>query len=246
MIMRPHRHSLFFVAVLALACGALADDKAKPSVVDSGSFGIIVQGSRVATETFRVEQRGQSSFVISQLKTEDATQATQTAELEMAANGSLKKYTWKETKPGDAVIVIEPQDAQFLSLRFTESASAAPKTTTFALSPATSIIDDNFFSQMQVMAWKYMASGCRPGPNGVNECVWNEQKLPIMNPHQQESLLISMTFIGQQKVKLKGVERNFKTFKLKGESGEWTLWFNDENKLVRVVIAAENTEVLRD
>ena len=55
-----------------------------------------------------------------------------------------------------------------------------------------------------------------------------------------------MTFIGQQKVKLKGVERNFKTFKLKGESGEWTLWFNDENKLVRVIIAAENTEVLRD
>jgi hypothetical protein len=229
-----------------LACTGRAEDKVKVSVVDSGSFGIIVKGTRVATETFRVEQRGQSSFVVSELKTEDATPATQTAELELAANGALKKYTWKETKPGDAGIVVEPQDEQFLSLRVTPNGTSVPKVSTHALSPATSIIDDNFFSQMQVLAWKYMAMGCRPGPNGVNECVWNEQKLPTLNPHQQEPLLIAMTFVGQQKIKMKGVEHSYKTFKLTGESGDWTLWFNDENKLVRVVIAAESTEVLRD
>lgn len=244
--MKGHRHALLLAAAALLACSALADDKNKPAVVDSGSFGIVVNGTRVATETFRVEQKGGSNFVTSELKTEDAAKATQTAELEMAANGTLKKYTWKETKPGDASIVIEPQDEQFLTLRFTTSGAEAPKVSSHALSPVTSIVDDNFFSQMQVLAWKYMASGCRPGPNGQNECVWNPQKLPVLNPHQQEALLVVMEFMGAQKIKLKGVEQSFKTFKVKGESGEWILWFNDDNKLVRVVIYAENTEVLRD
>jgi hypothetical protein len=229
-----------------LVSASFADDKVKPTIVDAGSFSIVVKGTRVATETFRVEQRGTSSFVISELKTDATPPVTQSAELEMNATGGLKKYSWKETKPGDATIVVEPQDEQFLSLRISENASAPPKVTTHALTPVTSILDDNFFSQMQVLAWKYMAAGCKPGPNGVNECVWNEQKLPTLNPHQQEPLLISMTFVGEVKRTIKGVEQRYKTFKLTCEAGVWDLWFNEENKLVRVVIAAENTEVLRD
>ncbi|HUS19172.1 MAG TPA: hypothetical protein VMZ25_05945 [Terriglobales bacterium] len=244
--MKYSRPALVLALALVSAKPTFADDKPKVSVVDSGSFGIVVKGTRVATETFRIEQRGQSSFIVSEIKTDDATQATQTAELELAPNGTLKKYTWRETKPGDASLTVEPQDEQFLTLRIAETSAAPPKVTTHALSPSTSIIDDNFFSQMEVLAWKYMALGCRPGPNGVNECIWNELKLPTLNPHQQEPLLIAMTYVGEVKRNLKGTEHLFKTFKLTGESGEWSLWFNSENKLVRVVIAAENTEVLRD
>ena len=241
------RCACFFLFLAASTASLAADDKVKPTIVDSGSFGIVVNGTRVATETFRVEQRGTSSFVISELKLEDPnSKVAQSAELEMAANGSLKKYVWKELRPGEAQIVVQPQDDQFLSVRVTENASSAPKELTHALSPVTSIMDDNFFSQMQVLAWKYMASGCRPGPNGQNECTWNPRQLPILNPHQHESLLVTMEFTGVQKFKIKGTEHSYKTFKIKGETGEWTLWFNEDNKLVRVVIAAENTEVLRD
>lgn len=243
---KRYPHSVLLLAAILLTATAIAQDKSKAHVVDSGSFGIVVNGNRVATETFRIEQRGESSFVVSELKTEDTAKATQTAELEMAANGALKKYTWKEVKPGDAAIHLEPSGEQFLSMRTTLNAATPPKVTTLALSSATSILDDNFFSHMQVLAWKYMASGCRPTPNGVNECLWQPGKLPILNPHVQEPLLISLEFLGQQRFKMRGVEQNYKTFRLKGESGEWTLWFNDENKLVKVVIAAENTEVLRD
>ncbi len=243
---KRYRHAFLALAASVAICSAWAQDKTRANVVDTGSFGIVVNGTRVATETFRVEQRGESNFVISELKTEDAAKATQAAELEMGANGSLKKYTWKEIKPGDAAIELEPSGEQFLTMRTTINAATPPKVLTLALSPATSILDDNFFSHMQVLTWKYMASGCRPTPNGTNECLWQPGKLPILNPHVQEPLLISMEFMGQQKIKMKGVEQNYKTFKLKGESGEWTLWFNGENKLVRVVIAAENTEVLRD
>ena len=243
--MKRYACSLFLLSALTVTVSA--EDKAKPTVVDSGRFGILVNGARVATETFRVEQRGTSSFVISELKLEDPnSKVMQSAELEMGANGMLKKYTWKEIKPGEAQIVVQPQDDQFLTTRITENGSSAPKEVTHALSPVTSIMDDNFFSQMQVLAWKYMASGCRPGPNGQNECTWDRRQFPILNPHQHESLLVSLEFTGMQKFKIKGEEHNFKTLKIKGETGEWTLWFNEENKLVRVVIAAENTEVLRD
>jgi hypothetical protein len=242
-----NRSARLFLCVMLLGLCGWADDKVKPTMVDSGSFGIVVNGTRVATETFRVEQRGASSFVISELKLEDPNnKATQAAELEMAANGSLKKYVWKEVKPGEGQIVVQPQDDQFLAVRITENAAAAPKDMVHALSPVTSIMDDNFFSQMQVLAWKYMAAGCRVGANGQNECNWDKRQLPILNPHQHESLLVTMEFTGVQKFKIKGEEHNFKTFKIRGETGEWILWFNEDNKLVRVVIAAENTEVVRD
>jgi hypothetical protein len=76
--------------------------------------------------------------------------------------------------------------------------------------------------------------------------VWEKRKLPILNPHQQESMLVTVEFVGLQPLRFKGEERTLKAFKLRGETDEWLLWFNDENKLVRVVIAAENTEVIRD
>jgi hypothetical protein len=76
--------------------------------------------------------------------------------------------------------------------------------------------------------------------------VWQKQKLPVLNPHQQSSLLVTIEFIGEQKLKMNGREQHFKTFKFDGEASAWVLWFNGENKLVRVVIAAENTEVVRD
>lgn len=240
------RNAILLGTVSLLATFVAADDKAKPTVVDSGSFGIMVKGARVATETFRVEQRGTSSVVVSELRTEDASKASQTAELEMAANGGLKRYTWKETKPGDATIVVEPQDEQFLSLRWSEGGTSAPKNTTMALTAATSIVDDNFFSQMQVLVWKYMAMGCRQTPDGQNECVWTPRKLPTLNPHQQEPMLINIEYGQQQRFKLKGVEHSYKIFRLKGESTEWTLYFSDDNKLVRVLIPAESAEVVRD
>jgi hypothetical protein len=239
--MKLRSYSLLLMGALTV-CG-WADDKAKPTTVDAGSFGIVVNGSRVATESFKIEQRGGSSFVISELKLDggDDKKAAQTAELELTGNGMLKKYTWKEVRPGTAQIVITPQDDSFLAVRISETSTAPAKDLTHALSAATNIMDDNFFSQMQVLAWKYMASGCRASNSGQNECVWEKKQLPILNPHQQESLLVTMEFNGEQRFKLKGQEHVLKAFKLKGETGEWSLWFNEENKLVRVVIAAENT-----
>ena len=69
------------------------DKNAKPATsVDSGTFGILVNGKRVATESFRVEQRSDFSTISSELKFSDASvQAVQTSELLMLPSGVLKR-----------------------------------------------------------------------------------------------------------------------------------------------------------
>ena len=252
MTFRKLRIILATATLVAATAAAQAGDVAKAAatpatVVDSGSFGILVNGKRVATEKFRMEQHNNINKASSELKFDGSeTQATQNAEMEVTSSGLLKKYTWKEVKPSKSQIVVEPDDDQFMIMHVSDGSNAPPKNSTHALSPATSILDDNFFSQTQVLTWKYMAMGCRGNASGKQECTWAPQKLAVLNPHQQQSLLVTLEYTGRQKVKLNGVFQELNTFSLQTETGDWKLWFNEENKMVRVLIPSENTEVVRD
>jgi hypothetical protein len=233
----------------AFAASDKSDKNAKPSsAVDSGIFNIYVNGKRVATESFRVEQRSDLNTISSELKFDDSTiQAVQTSELQLLPSGLLKKYTWKETRPAKSQIIVEPQDEQFMVAHVMENATDPAKDSIHPLSPATSILDDNFFSHMEVLAWKYMAFSCKPNLQGQAECKWQAQHVPVFVPHQQQSMIVEISFTGESKLKLKGAaETECKSFKLQGEGGDWLLWFDAQNKLVRVLILADNTEVLRD
>lgn len=240
---------VFFLGASLLALETRATDKdagkEKTAIVDSGSFAILVNGRRVATESFRMEQHNGSNTVSSELRSE-GSKSMQSAEMEVGADGALKRYVWKEVNPGKAQIVVEPQDSEFLVAHISDD-GAAPKDVTHPLSPAvTSIVDDNFFSQLQVLAWKYMVMGCHKLTLMENRCKWTELKLPIFNPHQQQSLVVTLNFAGRQNIKWKGSLHEFNTFRFTTEAGEWMLWFDDQQKLVRILIAADNTEVLRD
>jgi len=54
--------------------------------------------------------------------------------------------------------------------------------------------------------------------------------------------------VGREKVKIRGAERDLLRLNLLGESFSWALWVDDKDqfKLMRVLIADDNTEVLRD
>jgi len=248
------RISFFLAAVAVATAVSQAADTHKnatvsgdATVVDSGSFGILVNGKRVATETFKMEQKNNINRATSELKfAGDNVQATQNAEMEITSSGLLKKYTWKEVQPSKSQIVVEPTDDQFMVMHVSDGSDAPPKNFTHALTPATSILDDNFFSQMQVLTWKYMAMGCRPAASGKAECSWSPQKLAVLNPHQEQSTLVTMEYTGRQMVKLNGVMQELNGFSMQAETGQWKLWLNDDNKLVKVLIAGENTEVIRD
>jgi hypothetical protein len=237
---------LFLCMVVLAGVAAAGDQKGASGMVDSGTFNILVNGKRVATETFRMEQKDGMNVVTSELRADTAEKpAVQQAEMKVASDGNLKRYHWKETSPRKAELSLEPQDAFFV-MNVSEKDGTPSKQSTHPLSGFTSILDDNFFSQLQVLAWKYMALGCKPAPTGGSVCVWSEQKLPIFNPHQQQSQLITAVYLGLRKVTLNGAAQDYHALTFKAEAGEWMAWMDQKNRLVRVLIPGENTEVLRD
>lgn len=235
-----------WIPFLALALAMIAAAAEQSPIVDSGSFGIVVRGQRVATETFKMEQLKGVNIATAQLQMLDGSKSTQTSQMELLPNGALRKYTWKETLPSKAQVVVEPQDEAFMVVHAYENEGGSPKDVTQPLSPFTTILDDNFFSQLQVLAWRYLAMGCATQPDGKVSCDYREQKFPVFNPRQQLAQTVTVSMLGTQKLKFKSGEKTCKIIKLVAEAGDWMMWVDEQNKLEKVVVAADNIEVLRD
>jgi len=51
---------------------------------------------------------------------------------------------------------------------------------------------------------------------------------------------------GQEKLKLGAAERDLTRLTLKGDTGEWTIWVDDQFKVQKMSVPADNTEIVRD
>ncbi|MBZ5567950.1 MAG: hypothetical protein LAN64_08880 [Acidobacteriia bacterium] len=240
------RIALLLIAISAV--GFAADKKAAApvgNVVDSGSFGIFVHGKRVATEKFQIEQMADMSVAKSEFKVEEgATKAVQTAELVIAPNGDLRRYTWNELSPTKAQTTIEPQD-RFLVQHISTGPTVKPIDQPYILPPSTVILDDYFFSQREVLAWRYLAANCRPEP-GSPACKLQPAQFGALIPRQRTSLLVNIAYVGLETVNVHGQKRELSRFNLQSEGMDWGLWLDKNYKLIRIYIAADATEVVRD
>jgi hypothetical protein len=243
-----HKAALATVTCLALlAIAAPAADKkaAGPQMVDSGSFAVLMNGHRVATESFSITQDTGGSSITSQFKSEEGAQkAEQTSDLELLASGDLRKYEWKEVSPGQSHAVVEP-DQSFLIEHVWKIPTDKPLDQPFLLPASTSILDDYFFVQREVLAWRYLATNCKQ--EKVPSCPL-KQKAPMgtLNPHARASTLVTMDYAGREKVTIHGAERELIRLDMSSESGESSMWLDDSLKMQRIVVPAENTEVVRD
>jgi len=241
---------MLFLSLVSFPGSAAAKDKDKESAdkaVDSGSFGIFQNGHRVATETFSIQQNASGSVATSQFKTDNTVQekAAQSSELQLTEKGELRRYEWKELSPGHAQAVVVPND-EFLMERYSDSPEAKQHEQPFLLPASTSILDDYFFIQREILAWKYLATGCRQ-QNGQVQCPEKQRvQFGALNPHSRASMQVSLEFSGREKVPVRGVERELNRFNLQSEVGNWTLWLDDQFKLVRILVRDDNTEVVRD
>ena len=241
---------LVVVAALVLAASGLsAGKKDKPQkageIVDSGSFGVLVGGKRVATERFQVEKRDEGSVVTSELTVDDAKQkASQTSELQLTPTGDLQRYSWKEQSPGKGETTVEPKET-FLMEYITPNPAEKAQEVPFFLPRSTAILDDNFFIHRELLTWRYLGAGCRLGL-GQTSCRLQKMKFGVIVPRQGAFITVSMEYIGREKVKLGETERELNRFNLTGDGMDWALWLDDQHKLVRILIASDNTEVLRD
>lgn len=232
------------MAVTSLAAQPKKEKKPKEPVnlVDSGSFGVFVNGRRVATETFRIEERPSVKIVSSEFTTDDGSNAAQSSELEMAPNGDMREYRWKEVRPGKAqnIVKFEPN---FISQQVALNPQDKPRNLSYILPASTQVVDDYFFSHMEVLLWRYMASGCPPS----GACDLRKTQFGVFVPRKETPAIASMEYRGKEKVLFRGTQTELAKFSLVIEGEEWTLWMqNSDMKLVRLLVPGSNTEVLRD
>lgn len=216
-----------------------------PKLVDSGSFGVFNGSHRVATETFSIKQDADGSVVSSEFKAEQGEQkAAQSSELDLTGSVSLRHYEWKEIIPEKLQATVDPNDT-FLIERFSTGPDGKLHDQNFLLPASTSILDDYFFIQREVLAWKFLATVCKQEKAGLG-CPANQKaQFGTLNPHARSSLLVSIEFTGKDKVTVRGSERELSRFMLRSETGDWAMWLDDSFKIVRL-LGDNGIEVVRD
>jgi hypothetical protein len=241
--------------VLCLAAGswantaATAKDKEKEhegKKVDSGSFGVYQNGHRVGTETFSIYQTANGSVIQSEFKTENApVPAVQTSEMQLTAGGDIRRYDWKELSPGKAESVVIPND-DFLTEKWRTGPEEKEYEQPYLLPLSTSILDDYFFVQREVLAWRFLGASCKQDKGQVQCPLKQRAQFGTMNPHQHSSAPLSAEFLGREKVSLKSGQQDLLKLEFKTEAGTWQLWLDDQFKVMRMLVVGENTEVDRD
>ena len=240
-----------FVIVIAVCLTGIAvpasragDKKEKAQAVDSGSFGIFVKGQRVVTETFHVEQINGISTIKSQLKETGSADFAQKSELEITSNGELLRYEWSQAS-GGSLTVITRND--FLLEKISTAESTKPAEQPFLMPSTSMILDNNIFVQREVLVWRYLASDCKP-EGGNLKCQQGPAEFGTLVPQDRTSARVRLELIGREKVNFHGADRELMRLNLSGENFIWNLWVDehDQFKLMRVLIPADNTEVIRD
>ncbi|MGA9040431.1 MAG: hypothetical protein WB421_07840 [Terriglobales bacterium] len=238
----------FSLVLTSATAPAKEPSKESSTPIDSGSFGVFMNGRRVATETFSIQQTSTGSVITSEFKAEQGQeQAVQSSELQLNSNGDIRKYEWKELSPGKTQAVVMPKD-EFLIESVTDSPGNKALEQPFMVPASTSILDDYFFIQREVLAWKFLALGCRQ-QKGEIQCPKDQKThFGALNPHGRSSLSVSMAFSGNEKLTIHGAEQDVSRYNLKSDSGDWMLWLDGHNKLVRIVVVGDSTgtEVVRD
>jgi hypothetical protein len=197
----------------------------------------------VVTETFSVHQENGISIVKSQLQESGNSNSTQKSELEMTASGELVRYDWND---GNGSLLVTPKN-EFLLEKITTTASTKPAEQPFLMPSTSAILDNNFFIDREILAWRYLATNCHTD-SGALKCQKGPLEFGVLVPQDRTSMRVRMELVGPEKVTVRGTERELLRLDLKGETFTWALWVDDKDqfKLMRVLIADDNTEVVRD
>lgn len=250
---RMFRPAILLVTACSLMLSAAnAADKDKknqaktgPQTVDSGSFGIFVKGQRVATENFTIQQQTNSSVIKAQLKeTGGADAASQKSDLEITPSGALVRYDWSQSAGGSLTVL---PNNEFLLEKITTPSSSKPAEQPFLMPNTSAILDNNFFVHREVLVWRYLAASCKP-EGGSMKCQHEPGDFGVLVPQDRTSMHVRMELVGKEKVSVHGTDRDLMRLNLKGDDFDWALWVDEQDqfKLIRVAIPADNTEVVRD
>jgi hypothetical protein len=237
--------SSLVLLLLFAPSSTLAGNEPAVTAVDSGSFGIFVGNKRTATEKFSVEQTADGSLVTTDFKTEESNGAHQTTELKLGATGDLRRYEFKDIAPGSAQAVLEPKD-EFMVQHSTLLPTDKPEEHQYILPATTSVLDDFVFVHREVLAWRFLAIGCRQKDGQIQCPLKKKLNIGVVIPRSRTSMLVGVEYSGRDSVSIHGKARELNLFVLKSETSDWQLWLDDDYKVMRMVIPDLSTEIVRD
>ncbi|HKT23187.1 MAG TPA: hypothetical protein VJR04_01210 [Terriglobales bacterium] len=230
------------IVIIFVASCAVAAKAPSGQVIDSGSFGVYLNGSRVATETFKIEQRPDGSTAKSELRAQDG--ATQRSEMELTPQGNIIHYGWEQLQPTKEQVTVVPKD-EFLS----ETINAGPNQKIFnvphLMPHSTPILEDNFFLHREILMWRYLAAGCTSKPEGL-QCSSAPQQFGVLVPAQHLAEKVTIDFKDREKISVKGKQVECSAFRLHTEESDWVVFLDDQEKMIRLVASAAGLEVVRD
>jgi len=221
-------------------------EKDKKNSVDSGTFGIFLNGKRIGTEKFNIEQQADEGVVTAALTVDDgnSNKSEQGSELRVSSDGNLRLYKWRSTVPTKEESIVEPKD-QFL-VEHLSPADQKKRDVPYILPLSTVILDDNFFSQREVLIWRYLAAGCMP-KEGQLHC--GPSRFGTLVPRQHIAGSATVELMGRDKIMYKGAEKELNKIKIDADGVQWLLWVDDpENhyKVIKMSIPSGNIDVWRD
>lgn len=258
--MKPFRIAVLVFSVLAttslFAKGHPEQQADSGKVWDSGSFGVFVNAHRVATEKFEIEQKNGSSVTVSEFKMHRGkVKADQKAEMELAPSGNLLSYTWQATSPQPQETKVDFQDQLLVEHVMPDDQKEVD--IKHFLPASTVILDDNFFSQREVLLWHYLAACSRDS----GELACKPATFAVLIPQQHVSQDATMHLLGQEKADVNGAEQEFikveldmrdpqQVFWLNEKPSKadmkWVLWVNEHYKIVRITVPGTSIQILRD
>jgi hypothetical protein len=218
------------------------DKKPASKVWDSGTFSIYMNGKRIGAEKFQIEQRGEVNVVTSEIKVDDGTtKAVQTAEMQITPKGELRSYVWRATVPQKEESSVEPKDQ--LLVEHVIPADQKKVDVPHILPTNTIILDDNFFSQRELLVLRYLATGCQKQGQGL---VCPQSQFGVLVPHSHTASDATIALQGQERIMVKGQPVEVNKLKLDMDGVSWLLWVNDEYKILKMTVPATNVEVVRE
>lgn len=213
---------------------AVPDNK----VVDEGSFTVMVNGEQVASETFSIRQTPEGSVSKSEVKKEG--KALQSCEMTMASNGNLVKYEWNDLQPPKGKNVVEPSN-DFLVEHYGRP-DGKTGDQPFLMPASSPILEDFIFSHRELLLWRYLGVSC----NAKAKCEFAKQQYGVVVPRQRISSMVSIEFVGVEKIDIKGTQKELSKFKLTTEGPDWFAWVDESYKIQKIAVPDDGTVVTRD
>lgn len=218
---------LAIAAIVALPSLAAAQSLS----TDHGRFRIELHGQTVGTEVFSIARQGQGWREHSQIQLHVPGQPTEndTADLELAADGSPLRYHWRgEARKTRSIQVDFRNGVAQLALR---RAGAAPATEVFRFPQGHIVVlDNNVYAGYEILARLY------------NWAAGGAQKFSVLIPQDQTPGTITVESEGRRRIH--GAQLNLLV--AKSPDLEVDLYVDSAHRLDRLEVPSSSAEIVRE